>query len=181
MAQHPWQLDHAHSSIAFSVRHMMVTKVRGEFTKWTASLDFDAEHPERSTVAVDIDAASIETREPQRDAHLRSADFLDAEHFPTLTFRSTRVERAGDGLAIHGDLTIRGVTKPVVLEAEVSGPVKDAWGGQRTGFSARTAIDRKDFGLVWNMALEAGGLLVGDRVEIQLEVEAVQALAAAAA
>jgi polyisoprenoid-binding protein YceI len=183
MPQSQWQFDPAHSSIAFTVRHMMVTKVRGEFAAWLGTLDLDAEHPERSSVTVDIDAASIDTRVADRDTHLRSADFLDVANFPRLTFRSTRVERtAPDTLAIHGDLTIRGVTRPVVLTAEMNGPVKDAWGGTRAGFSARTAIERKDFGLVWNMALEAGGFVVGDRVEIQLEIEAMQpALAEVAA
>jgi len=177
-----WQLDTTHSSIAFTVRHLMLAKVRGEFTAWSGTLDFDPDHPERASVAVDIDAASIETRVPDRDAHLRSADFLDAANFPRLTFRSTRVERTAPGaLAIHGDLTIRGVTRPVVLKAEVTGPVKDAWGGVRAGFSASTAIERKDFGLVWNMALEAGGFAVGDRVDIHLEVEAVQPATTAAA
>ena len=177
-----WQFDHAHSSITFTVRHMMVSKVRGEFTRWSGVLDLDADAPERSHVAVDIDAASIETRVADRDTHLRSADFLDVATFPQITFRSMRLERtAPDALAIHGDLTIRGVTRPVVLTAEMTGPVKDAWGGIRAGFSAHTAIERKDFGLLWNMALEAGGLLVGDRVDIALEIEAMQAANAAAA
>jgi len=182
MSTHGWQLVAAHSSIGFTVRHMMVAKVRGEFTAWSGALDFDPEHPERTVVAVDIDAKSIDTRTPQRDDHLRSADFLDAERFPAITFRSTRVEAVGGGdFKVHGDLTIRGVTRPVVLDATVDGPVTDTWGGRRTGFSARTAIDRKDFGLVWNMVLEAGGFAVADRVDIQLEIEAMQPAAAAAA
>src|SRR5215471_2673033 len=123
MPQPAWQFDPAHSSIAFTVRHMMVTKVRGEFTNWSGTLDFDPDHPERSSVAVDIEAASIETRVADRDAHLRSADFLDVANFPQLGFRSTKVERtAPDALTIHGDLTIRGVTRPVVLTAEMNGP-----------------------------------------------------------
>ena len=182
MPQPAWQFDPAHSSIAFTVRHMMVTKVRGEFTNWSGTLDLDPDQPERSSVSVDIDAATIDTRVADRDTHLRSADFLDVANFPRITFRSTKIERtAPDALAIHGDLTIRGVTRPVVLAAEMNGPVKDAWGGVRAGFSARTAIERRDFGLLWNVALEAGGFLVGDRVEIALEIEAVQPAAAAVA
>ena len=170
-----WQFDPTHSRVGFAVRHLMVSKVRGEFAKWSGTFAFDPDRPEASTVAVDIDAASLDTKEPQRDAHLRSGDFFDAEHFPTLTFRSTKVERAGaQRFSVAGDLTIRGVTRAVTLDVDYAGQVKDAWGGTRAGFSARTTIDRKEFGLVWNMVLEAGGLTVGDQVEIDIEIEAVR-------
>jgi polyisoprenoid-binding protein YceI len=169
-----WTFDPTHSQIGFSVRHMMVSKVRGEFTKWTGSLDFDAARPEATKVAVTIDAASIDTHEPQRDGHLRSPDFFDAEKFPTLTFTSTRIERDGEHYRVTGDLTIRGVSRPVVLDAEFGGQVTDMQGNTRAGFSAKTSIDRKDYGLVWNMVLEAGGIAVADKIEITLEVEAVK-------
>jgi len=170
-----WTFDPVHSQIGFAVRHMMVSKTRGKFTKWDGTLDFDAARPENTTVAVEIDATSIDTNEPQRDAHLRSPDFFDVEKFPTLTFKSTKIERAGDGFRVAGDLTIHGVTKPVVLDADFGGTVTDPYGNTRAGFSAKTAIDRKDYGLVWNMVLEAGGIAVADKIEISLEIEAVQA------
>ena len=174
-----WEFDQAHSNVGFSVRHLMVSKVRGQFTKWSGTLQFDATRPESAVVEVRIDAASIDTHEPQRDAHLRSPEFFDAAQFPELTFKSTKVERAGDGrFLVAGDLTIRGVTRPVVLDAEYGGQVTDFQGGTRVGFSARTSIDRKDFGLTWNMVLEAGGFAVADKVEISLELEAIQVRAA---
>jgi len=170
-----WNFDLVHSQIGFSVRHMMVSKTRGKFTKWNGTLEFDAARPENTKVAVEIDAASIDTNEPQRDAHLRSPDFFDVEKFPTLTFKSTKIERAGDDFRVTGDLTIHGVTKPVVLDAEFGGQVTDPYGNTRVGFAAKTAIDRKDYGLVWNMLLEAGGFAVADKIEITLEIEATQA------
>jgi polyisoprenoid-binding protein YceI len=176
-----WTIDTAHSAVNFSVRHMMFGKTRGQFNRWQGQLKFVPEDLARSSVEVSIDAASIVTGDEQRDNHLRSADFLDVSKFPALTFRSTLVEGLGKGnLRISGDLTIHGVTRPVVLEAEYGGRVKDPWGNDRAGFSARTTIDRNDFGLKWNVALEAGGIVVGNKVEIEIEVEAVQAAAKAA-
>jgi len=176
-----WNIDTGHSAIHFGVRHMMFTKVRGRFTRWTGALRFDPSDLPSSGIEVTIDAGSIDTGDAQRDGHLKSADFLDAEKFPALTFRSTNVQDLGEGkLRVSGDLTIQGVTRPVVLDTEYAGRVKDPWGNDRAGFSARTAIDRTDFGLRWNQALETGGLLVGNKVEIELEVEAVAAAAKAA-
>ncbi len=177
-----WNFDLSHSSVNFHVRHLMVSKVHGRFSLWGGTLEIDSDDMTKSRVDVSIDATSVDTKEEKRDAHLRSADFFDVEKFPALTFKSTRVEKVGDEeLAITGDLTIHGVTKSVKLAVELGGVAKDPWGGTRTGFSAKTSINRKDFGLGWNSVLEAGGVLVGEKVEITLEIEAVQAAAAAAA
>jgi polyisoprenoid-binding protein YceI len=178
MALARWDIDKVHSSIHFSVRHLMVSKVRGEFHDWSGSLMLDPDDFTKSSVEVTIQAKSIDTREEKRDGHLRSPDFLDADKFPTITFKSGRIERKGGHLAVHGDLAIHGVTKPVTLEVETTEVVKDPWGGTRTGFSGRVTIDRKEFGLQWNAALETGGVLVGEKIEITLEVEAIQAAAA---
>ena len=175
MSQTTWNIDTTHSSVGFWVRHLVISKVHGRFTKWNGTIVLDEADIAKSSVEVTIDAASIETHEEKRDAHLRSPDFFDVEKFPTLVFKSKKVQKAGDALAVRGDLTIHGVTKEVVLEAEMLGRAKDPWGGSRIGFSAKTSIDRKDFGLHWNQALEAGGVLVGDKIEITLEVEAVEA------
>lgn len=169
-----WQIDRVHSSIEFVVRHLMVSKVRGRFADYSGTIQV-ADVPEQSSVEVTIQAASIDTREPQRDAHLRSPDFLDAERFPTLTFRSRSLEPlGGEQFRVHGDLTIRGVTRPVVLDAEFLGVTADPWGGLRAGFSATADIDREDYGLTWNQALETGGVLVGKKARIEIEVEAVR-------
>jgi polyisoprenoid-binding protein YceI len=166
-------IDTSHSSVHFVVRHMVVSKVRGAFGQFSGYVDYDAENIEKSSVSVEIDAASIETREAKRDAHLRSADFFDVEQFPKLTFQSTAVRRTGDEkLALTGDLTIHGVTRPVTFEVEELGGGKDPWGNQRLGWSASTTINRKDFGLNWNQVLEAGGVLVSEKVTIELEVQA---------
>ena len=176
-----WTFDTGHSAVNFSVRHMMFGKTRGQFNRWQGRLQLVPEKLTSSSVEVTIDASSIVTSDEQRDTHLRSADFLDAEKFPTLTFRSTRVDDLGGGnLRILGDLTVHGTTREVVLEAEYGGNTKDPWGNNRAGFGARTSIDRTDFGLKWNMALEAGGIVVGNKVDIEIEVEAVQAAAKAA-
>jgi len=173
-----WNIDPSHSAIAFSVRHMVVSKTRGRFLKWSGQIRFDPDEPAASSVEVTIDPASLDTAEPQRDAHLRSADFFDVEKFPTASFRSTKVEGlSGDRYRITGHLTIHGVTKTVVLDATYEGSGKDPWGGERAGFVASTSIDRRDFGLEWNKALETGGLLVGEKVELTLEVEAVKQVA----
>ena len=177
-----WNIDTSHSAIRFTVRHLVIAKVHGQFTKFAGAISLDDADPTRSSVAVEIDAASVDTREEKRDAHLRSADFLDVEKFPTLTFKSTKVELEGGKVArLVGDLTIHGVTKSVVLEVEDQGRAKDPWGGERAGFEAKTRINRKDYGLQWNVALEAGGVLVGENIDITLEVEALAAAATKAA
>lgn len=182
MSTSHWDFDLSHSSINFHVRHLMVSKVHGRFATWSGKLELDDEDLTRSRVEVAIEAASIETKEEKRDAHLRSPDFLEVEKFPTITFKSTQITRDGDEeYTVVGDLTIHGVTRQVTLEVEAGGRVTDPWGGTRTGFSAKTSISRKDFGLTWNMALEAGGFLVGDKLDINLEIEAVRKSASAAA
>jgi polyisoprenoid-binding protein YceI len=169
-----YSIDTSHSDVNFSVRHMVFAKVRGHFTKWTAELAFDPADPSRSSVNVTIETGSIDTREPQRDAHLKSADFLDAEKFPTIAYKSSKVERAGaKKYAVTGDLTIHGVTKPVTLEVEELGGGKDPWGNQRLAFAAKTKIDRGDFGLKWNQVLETGGVLVGEHIDIEADVEVI--------
>ena len=175
MATEKFDIDISHSSVGFTVRHLVISKVHGQFTKWSGSIDLDTANFAASKVEVSIETASIDTREPQRDTHLRSADFFDAEKHPHLTFKSTKVEAKGNDLKVYGDLSLHGVTKQVVLEGEYSGRGKDPWGGDRVGFSAKTRIDRKDFGLVWNQALEAGGVLVGENIDITLEIEAKKA------
>lgn len=177
-SQSTWDIDLTHSNLGFSVRHLVISKVHGRFARWTGSLTIDDVRPERSQVEVRIEAASIDTHEPQRDAHLRSADFFDTDKYPEITFRSTRIEKAGaDRYQLGGDLTISGVARPVLLDVETLGRTKDPWGGERVGFSARTTIDRRDFGLVWNQALETGGVVVGDKVEVSIEIEAVMRVA----
>ena len=175
MAAQNWQIDHAHSDIFFTVRHMVITKVRGRFAKWDGKLVLDEQTPSNSHVEVSIDAASINTNEEKRDGHLRSADFLDAEKFPKLTFKSTKVEGSGERLKVTGDLTIRGVTKSVTLDVEQLGKAKDPWGNNKIAFNGKVSINREDFGAKWNQALEAGGVLVGKQVDIDLEIQAVAA------
>jgi polyisoprenoid-binding protein YceI len=174
-----WQLDPAHSSLGVSTKHMMITTVRGTMAITSAEIDFDPEHPERGSVTAVIDAASIDTGQPGRDEHLRSPDFLDTPHHPEITFRSTRIEPAGDRYRIHGELTIRGVTRPVTLDARIGGVVPDMRGGTRAAFAATTTVDREAFGLSWNVALEAGGWLVGRDLKVEIELAAVQAAAEA--
>jgi polyisoprenoid-binding protein YceI len=170
-----WKIDPTHSTVGFAVRHMVVSKVRGRFTRFDATIRIDEAAPERSEVVVTIAADSIDTGMADRDVHLRSADFLDVEAFPTVTFESRRVRRTSDGrFEVVGDLTLRGVTKEVMLQVEDHGRTGDPWGGRRAGFSAKAAIDRRDFGLQWNQLLETGGVLVGEKVEIEIEVEAVR-------
>jgi len=173
-----WTLDPAHSQIEFAVKHMMVTTVRGQFRQFTTEVDFDEEHPERSSVVAHIDVSSIDTGMAARDAHLRSADFFEAETFPELTFRSTSIKARGDGYKIEGDLTIRGETRPVTLDAEIGGVVANMQGGRRAAFNATTRISRKAWGLTWNVALESGGFLVGDEIKITLDMAVLQAEAA---
>lgn len=170
-----YAIDPTHSSVHFSVRHLMVSNVRGEFTKLTGTVKFDSEKPGTSTVEATIDAASISTRDPQRDAHLKSADFLDVEKFPTMSFRSKKIEIQPDGGKVTGDLTIHGVTREITLEVEGPTPeIKDPWGKQRIGASATAKLNRKDFGLTWNAALETGGVMVGDEVKISIDVEVIR-------
>lgn len=171
-----WQIDPVHSAAHFSVRHLMISNVRGEFTKVAGSGRTDPADLTKSTVEAVIEAASINTREPQRDDHLRSADFLDAANYPQLTFRSKRVAFiAPEHYTVVGDLTIRGVTKEVALDVEGPTPqVKDPWGNIRVGITASTKINRKDFGLVWNAVVEGGGVMVGDEVKISIEAEFIQ-------
>jgi polyisoprenoid-binding protein YceI len=171
----PWTIDRDHSTIGFAVRHMVVSKVRGRFTRWDGTLVVDEAAPERSRVEVTIAAESIDTGAPDRDAHLRSTDFLETEIFPTIRFVSRRIDVLGEGrFRLVGDLTLREVTREVVLEAEDHGRARDPWGGERRGFSAKATLDRRDFGLQWNQLLETGGVLVGEKVEVEIEVEAVR-------
>ena len=174
-----WTIDPAHSTVGFAVKHMMFTAVRGRFTDVKGTIQLTDDDPGASSIAVEIGAASIDTGVDQRDGHLRSADFLDVEKFPTLTFRATRVDgqlaKEGDRFTIAGELTIRGVTKPVKLDAVFEGSGKDPWGGTRSGARATTTIDRREWGLTWNQALEAGGILVGNDIRIEIELQAVKA------
>jgi polyisoprenoid-binding protein YceI len=168
-----YAIDPAHSTVDFRVRHMMIANVRGEFSGVSGTVIFDPANPANSKIEASIDASTIATREAQRDQHLKSADFLDVEHFPKLTFVSKRTAPAGDGAwKVTGDLTIHGVTKEVTLDVEGPTPEgRDPWGNVKAGASATTKINRKDFGLVWNAALETGGVLVGEEVSIQMELE----------
>jgi polyisoprenoid-binding protein YceI len=172
-----WNIDPVHTHAQFKVRHLMISNVKGEFTAVTGKLELDGADITKSRVEASIDAATINTRDAQRDGHLKSADFLDVEKYAALTFQSTRISKKGDGeLAVEGDLSIHGVTRKVVLEVEgPSAPLKDPWGNTRIGLSATTRINRKDFGLIWNQALETGGVMVGDEVTITLEAEFVKA------
>ena len=177
-----WNIDASHSGIHFTVRHMVVSKVRGRFANYTGAITLDEGDVTASSVDVTIDAASIDTGVADRDKHLRSGDFFDVEKFPALRFKSNRVEKLGDDkLRVHGELAIRDVVRQVVLDAELGGRAKDPWGNERVGFTAKTSIDRKDYGLNWNQVLEAGGILVGDKIEIDLDVEAIRAAAQSAA
>jgi polyisoprenoid-binding protein YceI len=175
-----WTIDPAHSAAHFSVRHLMISNVRGEFSKLSGTVILDPADPTRSTVEVSADASSINTREPQRDEHLRSADFLDVANQPTISFRSKRVVPDGpEHYKLAGDLTIRGVTKEVTFDVEgPTPPVKDPWGNVRAGITATAKINRKDFGLVWNALVEGGGVMVGDQVTITVEAELIQKAAA---
>jgi len=172
-----WNIDPAHSHAEFKVRHMMISNVKGEFKGVKGTLKLNDADLTQSRVEVSIDAASIDTGEAQRDGHLKTADFLDVEKFPTLTFKSTRVVKGKNGeVKVSGDLTIHGVTRNVELEVEgPSASMKDPWGNTRIGLSATTLINRKDFGLSWNAALETGGILVGEEVNITLDVQFIKA------
>ena len=174
MAAQTWQIDKAHSDIHFTVRHMVITKVRGRFLRWDGTLALDEQDLAKSRIEVAIESASISTNDEKRDGHLKSADFLDVEKFPKVTFKSTKVAPAGgDKLKVTGDLTIRDVTKSITLEVEKLGKAKDPWGNNKIAFNGRVVIQREEFGAKWNQALETGGVLVGKDVEIDLELQAV--------
>lgn len=175
MATERWNIDTSHSNVEFVARHLVVTKVRGHFGKWSGHIDLDAADVTRSSASASFEIASIDTREPQRDAHLKSADFFDAENHPAMTFASKKVEKDGGDLKITGDLTIRGNTREITLTVEQHGSNKDPWGNTRLLFSGKTHLNRKDFGLSWNAALETGGVLVSDKIEIEVEIQAVKA------
>jgi polyisoprenoid-binding protein YceI len=171
-----WNIDSAHTDVGFSVRHMMITRVKGHFPGVSGTILIDEQDPSATRINVRLDAATITTRNEQRDAHLRSADFFDVEQHPELTFESRTVTPSGDDrYRVDGDLTIRGVTRPVVLEVEQEGEGIDPWGQARIGFTAATTINRRDYGLNWNQALETGGVLVSDEVKISIEGQAVRA------
>lgn len=171
-AARTFAIDQAHSEVLFQVRHL-ITKVRGRFSDFAGTITFDAAHPERSAVALTIQATSIDTNQADRDAHLRSDDFFSVAQFPTLTFTSTTiVPRGGDRFDVTGDLTIRGITKTIVLPVSYLGTAKDPWGNEKLAFETEIVINRKDFGLTWNAALETGGVLVGDEVRVTASVQA---------
>jgi polyisoprenoid-binding protein YceI len=175
-----WNIDASHSTAEFSVRHLMISNVRGRFGALAGTVDYDPDHPEQTVLDITIDATSIDTRDDKRDAHLRSADFFDVDKFPQLTFTSKRVRKADDGFEVVGDLAMHGVTKEITLAVEgPTAPSKDPWGNTRIGASAHAKINRRDWGLHWNAALETGGVLVGEHVKITIEVELVQAAVAA--
>jgi polyisoprenoid-binding protein YceI len=170
-----WKIDEAHSSIEFVVKHMMVSRTKGRFTKFDGTIQFDDENLANSSAKVEIDVASIDTHDAKRDEHLRSADFFDVEKYPTITFVSREIKPLGkDKFQLVGDLTIKDVTESSVINVEPTGQGTSPWGQQVMGFEARTDINRKDYGLTWNVALETGGFLVGDEIKINLEVEAIQ-------
>lgn len=173
-----WEIDSAHTLVQFSAKHMMITTVKGAFQNVKGTIHADERNPDRSRAEVEIPTASIDTRVQARDEHLRSADFLEVEEYPTITFRSRRIEGAhakpGEKFKVIGDLTIKDVTREVTLDAVYEGRGKDPWGGERVSFSATTRIDRRDFGLTWNQALETGGVLVSNDIRISVEVQAVR-------
>lgn len=170
-----WQIDPAHSQIQFSVRHMMISNVRGRFENFTGAIEFEEKDPTRSLVEVQIETASINTRETQRDSHLKSPDFLNVEKYPYLSFKSKRIEKIDDSHGrVIGDLTIRDVTKEVALDVEYAGQAKSPWGTVSAGFSANAKINRKDWGLTYNQVLETGGVMVGDVVNITIDLEIVK-------
>jgi len=176
-----YAIDKAHSEVGFQVRHLL-TKVRGRFTDFSGTVRIDPSHPEGSSVTLTIDASSVDTNTPDRDTHLRSADFFHVEAFPTLTFTSSRIVKTGpDRYDLTGALTIRGVSKDITLPVTHLGLAKDPWGNTRAGFEAATTLNRKDFGLMWNAALETGGFLVGDEVQVSLSIQAVAQTVASAA
>jgi len=172
-----WKLDPAHTLVEFSAKHLMISTVKGRISDVEGTIYADENDPENSSVDVTLKAASIDSRTEQRDNHLRSADFLDVVNFPAITFKSTKIEGARNEFKLTGDLTIRGVTRPITLDVTFEGQTKDPWGGERIGFSAKGKLDRREFGLTWNVLLETGGITVGNEIKINVEVEAVKAVA----
>lgn len=170
-----WNIDTTHSAINFTARHMVFAKVRGRFASWKGSVALDEKDLARSSVEVSIDTGSIDTGVADRDNHLRSADFFEVERFPSASFKSTRIEKSGPNYKIYGELKIRDVSREVVLDAEDLGRGKDPWGNERVGFNAKTSINRLDYGLKWNQLLESGGVLVGEKIELEIEIQAVKA------
>lgn len=169
-----WEIDPSHSHASFSVKHMMISTVKGQFKVLSGKLHIDEQNPDKSWVEAQVEAASVDTSDANRDGHLRSPDFFDVEKYPVITFKSTKVEHIdGEEYKVLGDLTIRGVTKPVTFKAEYSGQGKDPWGGTRAGLTATAKIDRRDFGLSFNAPLESGGVLVGNDVKVEIDLEAV--------
>lgn len=175
MATERWAIDSSHSGLHFSVRHLVIAKVRGQFSRWSGALEVPDGDFTKATVDVVVDASSIETGVADRDAHLKSPDFFDAAQFPEVRFTATHFTPQGavEGRLV-GQLTIKGITREVTLSVERHGEAKDPWGNQRAAFSAKTSIDRKDYGLTWNQALETGGVVVGERVDLEIEIEAVR-------
>jgi len=173
-AKTAWKLDPAHSLVEFSAKHMMITTVKGRIAEFEGIIYTDEKDPRNSSVEVRLKAASIDTRTDQRDQHLRSGDFLNVEKYPDMTFRSRRITGDKENFKLTGDLTIRDVTKEITLDVEFEGRNKDPWGGERVGFSANGKIDRREFGLTWNQALETGGVLVGNEIRINIEVQAIK-------
>jgi polyisoprenoid-binding protein YceI len=175
MTLHRWSIDPAHSQIGFHVRHLMISNVHGRFDKWDGTIELDPDHPTQSRVRIAIDAASIDTREPRRDAHLRSAEFLDVATHVAIVFEASEIDRLTlDDYEVAGNLTIRGITRRVILDVSRSQVIVDHDGRQRVGFVVAGTISRKDFGLMWNVVLETGGLMIGDTVTISAELEAIR-------
>jgi len=179
-ATRTFALDPSHSEVGFQVRHLL-TRVRGRFASFDGTIDYSAERPTESSVRFTVQTASIDTNEPNRDAHLRSADFFEADTYPTMRFESRRIEQSGrDAFIVHGDLTVRDVTRTIALPVTFLGSARDPWGNEKLGFEAETTLNRKDFGLTWNAALETGGFLVGDEVKVSLSLQAAPAATDAA-
>lgn len=177
-----WQIDSSHSHVYFTARHMMISKVRGSFESFSGSVNFDEENPTNTTVNVEVDLNSVNTRDEKRDGHLKSPDFFDTANYPTMKFESTRVEQIDENNGrLYGQLTIKDVTKEIVLDVEYAGVAKSPWGTESAGFSASGSLNRKDWGLNWNQALETGGVLVGENINIEIELELVKQAQAEAA
>jgi polyisoprenoid-binding protein YceI len=175
MASERWEIDSSHSSLHFSVRHLVIAKVRGSFARWSGTIQVSDGDLSKATVAVTIDASSIDTGVADRDGHLKSPDFFDVAQYPELRFVGKRVQPRTEGeIDVVGELTLKGITREAVLRVEQHGQAKDPWGNVRAAFTAKTSIDRKDFGLTWNQVLETGGVMVGDRVDIEADIEAVK-------
>lgn len=170
-----WSLDPDHSTVEFRVAHMVVSKTTGRFTDYAGFIDMDAEAGTVKALEATIKAGSVNTNHEKRDAHIRNVDFLDVEHYPTITFKMKSYKKAAEGFLAVGDLTLHGVTKEVTLAGQYNGATKDPWGNTRAGFSAEGKLNRKDFGMVWNKTLDSGGLVVGDEVQIRLEIECIKA------